>query len=501
MRFTKVIWLSGVLTSIAVPADGQPPSERWMTATQILRDVDLAQEAYQRVHPGYTRYTTAEALATAWHELRLTAIEAGGMTVGDFYLAIERTLVEIRCDHTKAELPRDLRRARAVERVYLPFRWKLVQGRAFIDRAAEPTGLVFGDELLEIDGRPIAQVIETVSGYIPVDGYTSWARQGEVAASLELPGGAVDHFGALVWKPKPIATLKIRSETAGPRTVLVERINFDEWTALAEKQAVNFKDAVRFRRVGKAVGVLSIDTFVNYRQPVDPDDLLQPIFTAMNAEGRTTLILDLRRNGGGSNAPQRALLGYLISRPQRLYTAMTVATIDLDGLRPHLWTWDQRALRPDPSAFRRHDDGTYALRASVDEDLRPMSRRREAFEGQLIVLIGPHNSSGTTVLAAFLKAQRGAVLVGERTGGSPDGPTAGLLFTLTLPRSGIRTRLPFVRYHTNISPRESGYGLRPDVTAPLTVSDFLRRRDPALAVALAAAENGRRTKNPERHTR
>ena len=488
MRSTPCICFAGILIALSFPAHGQSPADRWLTVAQVQRDLDLAEEAYRRVHPGYTRYAGADQLAAAWNEVRSTVAEAKGMSVGDLYLAIERVLVQIRCDHTKAELPKALRDARKVDPVYLPFRWRLVQGRGFVVRSAPDTGLAFGDEILEIDGRSLDRMIETVGAYIPIDGYTTWARSGEVAASLEFSGGAVDHFGALLYRPGSIAKVKVRTGGSEPRTVQVSRINFKEWTALGEARARNFKDAVSFKRVGRTAAVLRIDTFVNYRDPVEPDDLFAPIFKTMRKEGRTNLILDLRRNGGGSNEPARELMRYLISDSMRLYTDMRVATLDLDGLRQHLWTWDKRALRPNRLGFRRNDDGTYSLRRFVDEDLQTIRRRRRPFTGRLIVLTSPDNSSGSTVLAAFLKARRGAVLIGETTGGSPDGPTAGLLFTLTLPESGIKTRLPFIRYTTNIPRVKSGYGLAPDVKAPLTVEAFLARRDPAMDTALAVIE-------------
>ena len=478
------ISMAGALAAAPASTLSSAPADRWLTAAEVKRDVDLAQEAYRRVHPGYTRYTGPDTLAAAWEKIRSDAAAAKGMTVGDLYLAIERVLVQIRCDHTKAELPKALREARKVERVYLPFRWKLIEGRGFVARAAENSGLAYGDEILEIDGRSLSTLVEAASGYIPVDGFTTWARRGGVSESLEFAGGAVDHFGALLWKPGSIASLKVRTGEAEPRSVRLPRITFAEWTALGEARVRNFKDAVSFKRVGKTGAVLRIDTFVNYRDPVDPDDLYAPIFKAMKREGRTSLVLDLRRNGGGSNEPQRELLAYLISRSERLYRDMRVATLDLDGIRKHLWTWDKRALRPNRLGFSRNDDGSYSLRRFVDDDLQTIRRKRRAFKGRLIVLTSPNNSSGSTVVSAFLKARRGAVLVGETTGGNPEGPTAGLLFTLTLPESGIRTRIPFIRYKTNFEAK-SGYGLEPDVEAPMTVQAFLARRDPAMDRALA----------------
>ncbi|MFK7888468.1 MAG: peptidase S41, partial [Gammaproteobacteria bacterium] len=78
-----------------------------------------------------------------------------------------------------------------------------------------------------------------------------------------------------------------------------------------------------------------------------------------------------------------------------------------------------------------------------------------------------------------------ARIVGELTGGNIAGPTAGVLFTLALPESKIRLRLPIVRTITGYDAADSGRGVSPDVRVTLTVSDVRAGRDRALEIALA----------------
>lgn len=461
-------------------------AQRWLTPGQISADIALAREAYERVHPGYTRYATEEEMKAAWRSITEQASAAGGMSVGDFYLAVEAALTTIRCDHTKAELPKALREEREGQPVYLPFRWSLVEGRGFITEPAEGSGLDAGEELLAIDGESLADRIEAVAKYVPVDGDTEWARRGQISASLEFMGGALDHFGSLLWNPGPAVTLEVRDRTGQTRTVTTDRIDFAAWTALGTRtgRARNFKDAVSFERLGERAGYLRVDTFVNYRQPVDPDSVYGPIFEAMATEGRDRLILDLRRNGGGSTDAMQRLVAHLITEPMPLALDMRVATLDHDGLVDHLQTWDKRALNPNRLGFRKNDDGSYSLRTFLSEELQDVKPAARAFEGELILLTSTNNSSGSTNLIALLDGVGRATLVGEPTGGSAEGVTAGVLFTLTLPESGVRTRIPFFRYRNNVPSFEPGLGVNPDIHAPLTVDAFLEGRDPALEAAL-----------------
>ncbi|MEM7689010.1 MAG: S41 family peptidase [Pseudomonadota bacterium] len=458
-----------------------------LTPEQVSRDLALAEEAFSRVHPGYTRYASAQDMASAWAAIQMQADANSGMPLGDFYLAVNGALTTIRCDHTKAELPRSIRAQRKGQPLYLPLRWEWIEGRALIDTAAPGTDVQRGDEIMMIDGRDIAEVVQTVSQYIPVDGYTEWSRRSGISQSLEFMGGGVDHFGALLWDVPATAQLAVRSADGEQREVAMERVSFSDWSKLGRKSEANFKDAVTYKTIGDGVGYLSVDTFVNYRDPVKPKTVFQPLFKQMRDQGVQSLILDLRLNGGGSSDAQYELLANLIDQPYKPLKEMRAKTLDLDGIRPYLWTWDSRALDPNPLRFSQNDDGTYTLRRLVSSDLKTVKPAKYAFEGKLIVLTSDTNSSGSTNMSAWLKELDRAVLVGERTGGSAEGVTAGLQFTLTLPESGVRLRLPFFLLRNNVADFEKGMGMTPDIAAPMTVAAFREARDPALEMAKSIA--------------
>ena len=470
---------------IAQNADASDQINR-LSAEQVKSDIALAEDAYKRIHPGYTRYTTAAEMARAWDELEQLAIRTNGLTLAQFYLGVQDVLTRIRCDHSKAELPQALIEARQTSPVYLPIRWSVIEGRGFVRTALPNSGLEYGDEILAIDNQPLSEMIADVASYIPVDGYTEWSRTSGISESLEFRGGAVDHFGALLWDIRPEAKLKIRTAADEIRNVTIDRVDFKAWSALgaAGGEVKNFKDAIRFERLGDNGAYLAVDTFVNYRDPVDPDTLYGPIFDALKAENREYLIVDLRRNGGGSDDAQHGLMNRLLTDKKDFSRDVRVNTLDFEDLKPHLWTWDKRAMNPKRIGFKKNKDGTYSLRKILGQHGK-IKPAKNAFAGKLIVLTSHSNSSGSTALLAHLKDSGRATLIGEKTGGSAEGTTAGILFTLTLPESGIKTRLPMFRYFYNIETFEPGLGVSPDIYVPMTVEAFRERRDPALETAIS----------------
>ena len=66
------------------------------------------------------------------------------------------------------------------------------------------------------------------------------------------------------------------------------------------------------------------------------------------------------------------------------------------------------------------------------------------------------------------------------TGGSAEGPTAGVIFFLKLPNSRIVVRVPALRSWVNVDNPEPGMGVMPDIVVRPTAEDWLAGRDVVL---------------------
>ncbi len=465
-------------------------------AEAVRDDLELAREALSRIHPGYDRYTSEQELDRLW-----TTLDAGlGDTVAfeDTYLALSRILAAIRCDHTKAELPERREAARSNEPLFLPFRFAVFADdgshRMYVDVPGD-TGLERGEEILTIDGAAVQDRIADILPLIPVDGFTDHVKPLVVAKSSEFMGSGFDHFDPLLRSVPAVARLLVRGLDGELRLVEAPRVGFDDYQALdgSRRYGRNFADPdmARVTFPVEGVAVLSVDTFVNYRNPVDPQSVYAPLFEAIRDRDTHTLILDLRRNGGGSTDARNALLARLIDRPTPVARDIRVKTIDLEGLREHLDTWEQAALNPKPDYFNRRGDGWWSLRPEFGGAGGPIEPHPAAFTGRLTILTSRANSSGSTGLVAALQEagrNSGRVrLVGEPTGGSQEGPTAGIIFFLTLPNTGIVVRVPYQLTEQAISNPVYGRGFDPDLPAIVTYESWLAGTDVVLEAAVAEA--------------
>lgn len=100
--------------------------------------------------------------------------------------------------------------------------------------------------------------------------------------------------------------------------------------------------------------------------------------------------------------------------------------------------------------------------------------------GKIYALIGPYTFSSALDNALELHKDLSAVLVGEPTGGAPDG--YGEVSSFTLPNSKLVIRFTTKRWGVKGGTNTT---LIPDLPAPFKLADFIAGRDPALEAAIA----------------
>ncbi|MCA9296577.1 MAG: hypothetical protein KC983_08665, partial [Phycisphaerales bacterium] len=208
------------------------------------------------------------------------------------------------------------------------------------------------------------------------------------------------------------------------------------------------------------------------------------VFREINAAGTTHLILDLRNNGGGSGDATWALARFLIDTPVAFKPPLLRTYRFDDALRATMTTWAEDAMDMPDDAFTQRDDGWFELKPEAAGRATSIAPHPDRFTGRISVLIGPYNASGSTMLIATLAESDRVTLIGEPTGGSAEGPTAGVIFFLNLPNSGITINIPILKERSPVNTFVPGKGVQPDVKIAPTVEAYLAGDDPALEYAL-----------------
>lgn len=476
-------------------ADPARYNQRLLSAEQASRDVALLRRALETVHPGLYRYSDKPVIDGAFARLEKAA--AAPITELAFHAEIARLLAAIHCDHTKAEMPEALDDFRTRNATHLPLRFQLIEGRMIVvsndGQAGAPPA---GSEILAINGMPVPALLLQLAPLVSYDGTTDQAIAAKLTDDSDLMGDDFnENYPALFGFPdrwqiewKPVGGTRATTATLQP-------IRFAQWTTLTgpgAKYRSEFYSAITWRMNGTTAR-LGIDTFVNYRNPVQATAFLGGFFAAIQEAGTDHLILDLRKNGGGSEDVSVALGRYLIDRPFTWAKPTRYKAVRYGDLPQYFETWGDREARFNAplDAFTKTADGWYdripVLSGEAVSDGDSAFEQQPiddlAFRGRLTILSGPRNGSGATRTIAQLKEKAGALVIGEASAGSAEGPTSGSIFLMKLPESGIKVRIPEAWNRTNIVSFVPSKGVPVDQLVVPTLADYEAGRDRTIGVA------------------
>jgi hypothetical protein len=469
--------------SIPAPATGAP-----IPATDLQADAAVLRRAYETLHPGLYRYRTRAQIDGAF--AALDGEFAQDRTLADAYLAIARLTTFVQCGHT---YPNFFNQGEEVERALLkrprvPFAFRWLERRMVVTRTyLDVPGLQRGTEVLSIDGRPVAIILDGLLPYSRADGSNDAKR----VSNLEVQGfdryEAFDVFFPLVFprdESRPFA-LKVRTSPGGKiRTLNVPAINPEQRIA-AETRPGDEDNPWTYAEVGPGVGLLRMPTWALYDSKFAWERYLDVLFGELNAKGTGDLIIDLRANEGGLSVGDRILAhlptGELPAEPLVRKTRYRKVP---DDLRPMLETWD-RTFYDWGDAAVDLGDGFFRL-TKYDSDatgavVKTLSPR---YTGRVWVLIGAVNSSATFKFAQAVRRNRLGTLVGQTTGGNQRGITGGAFFFLRLPKTGIEADVPLIgQFPISARPLPDA-GLEPDVYVHPSIEDVADGRDAELATVL-----------------
>lgn len=212
------------------------------------------------------------------------------------------------------------------------------------------------------------------------------------------------------------------------------------------------------------------------------EKLLADYFKTVSALKIKNLIIDLRKNGGGSQGAEDKLLSYLIDKAYSKYKY-----VELPGFRFSFIQYTQKATKKGQDDFENRlkrefyldKDGRYLDKKETHPGEKPKANN---FKGKIYVLINGRTFSGASEFSALAKNYTNAKFIGEETGGGYYGNTSGNFFQFILPNTGIQGRIPIFKYV--IVPQENnipyGRGVLPDYKIQPTIQEYVSGFDTEL---------------------
>lgn len=286
----------------------------------------------------------------------------------------------------------------------------------------DPTGRVY--VLSELGGAPSsykAASIEKVNG-IPIQELTR--------ALLDRTNGDTAAFRAVnlstrwwwfYWKvfgTSETYEIELKSPSGTSVARLPASSKPPSW--LTENDARSFDDAFRFWKLTDDVAVLTVNTFL-WADKQRFFEFTQRAFSSLKAEKTKTLVIDIRKNGGGDDDMwKEGILSYIATKPYRHGSSYILRVIE-----------------------GRQRDGQKVgdlVEGQIQSWVQPRSDERLVFKGNVIVVLGGATYSSAVLFANVVQDFGFGKLVG--VGGYARTRQSGGIQSYTLPNSQLQIIVP-----------------------------------------------------------
>ncbi len=450
------------------------PKKTYTTA-EIKSDFELMKSALIEAHPGIYRYTSPDSMRWIFDKVEQRLDH--DMSEREFRAVVNPIFSYIRCGHTDIYQSKSYAKYIKKNKPHeFPLGTAFLGNKLRIDRnRSKDTTLKIGQEIVAIDGKPIAVIIAEIRETISSDGYNQTFKNtlinnnfGSYYRYIRLNPDTFkitvkDSIGnisthALTYL-KPAKPTKKTDSTAhkskpilppsAPITPPVPKLTKAE---LRHTFKISDKDST--------MAILDLNTFSDptygrfYRQS----------FKKIQQRGIKNLVIDLRNNGGGRSAASIRLMSYLLDSAFVVYDSVVahgkvpLANKNIDTkffrfLSRNLWS----KKLPNGQLLNKET-------ARVHQP-----RKRYHFGGTTYVLTNGGSFSASAIFASIAQQNSKKVfVVGRETGGGRYGCNAFISPYLTLPNTQARVRIPMYKILLHVPGQDTGRGVMPNYSVDYT---------------------------------
>lgn len=462
-----------VLTSCGTSIKGYDPNRK-IPPHFLREDFTILRKTLEENHPSLYWYTTPDSLEAAhqsiYHQLNDSLTEAA------FRRKVSWWVSKIHCGHTSTRLSNKYQKYYKNRKMpQFPLQVKVWGDSAiFLSSLRKQDSLIKrGDIILSINGIPMKSLVDSMCAFLSTDGYSDNFKY--QAISFNFPAHYQNAFG--LDSQYVVAYI----DAAGIQKSHITK-NFVPVQDSTRKPVIAVTGPPPAPKPKKEDKLLSsrslrIDTLkhiaymdVNTFSKGHLRKFFRKSFKTLQQQQVKNLVVDLRRNTGGSVAVSTLFSRYMVKEPFRIADTVAAVKRSLPN-RKYISHWLLCWLSLNIIG-RKSPDGRIHFRFLERDVHRPVARNH--FDGNIYLLTGGYTFSASTFVVHTLQHQSNVTVLGEETGGGAYGNSAIYIPDIVLPNSRIKVRLPLFRVVLDSGATKNGRGIIPDIVVPPN-SSYIRR--------------------------
>ena len=459
---------------------------------KLLNDLDLLYQGLDKFHSGMYWYTPKDSVDMAFKEAenKITT----DLNVFEFYKLIAPLVGLSREDHTDIYLPKSVKVKMNSEIRFFPFTVVFLGKRMYCVKNGSDfqSYSIEGKEIESINGESPVNIVDKIGDLLISDGFIKAVKYSDLEG-FGFSRNYLYYYGE-------VQQFEIKFKDIKEPIITKSLITADIKNHLKQKSKgvknTKEKDLLEYKILNNSTAYLGIHSFSNSDIKDESKEknlktFLKNSFESIESNKIKTLIIDVSKNGGGSEGNESLLYSYLGDNYQK-YNKVRIKTqkaILDNGVDQPIKLKAFGALER-IFANKKMKDGSLERKENVGFGL--MAYKKEPahkFKGKVYVIISPDTYSGGSEFSNMVYTKDLATFVGQETGGGYLGNTSGYSERLVLPNSKIEVRIPALQFVMNVKPKlPFGSGVIPHHQVIPTFEQYVNGENASLKYILEELE-------------
>lgn len=461
---------------------------------KLQRDLDLLYQGLDKFHSGMYWYTPKDSVDFAF--LNAKNKISTDLNILEFHKIIAPLVALSREDHTDVFLPQNIKdETNKNENIrFLPLKVVFLGEKLFcINNASNNPAKIETLEIERINGETPKEIVSKIGNLFASDGYIKSVKFSDLSGGFNFSKNYYYYYGLV---ENYEVKFKEITETITLKSLPISKININLKKNSNQSQFEKTNEPLQFKIINAKTAYLDIQTFSNDIIKKESKyktlkKFLENCFSEIKEKGIENLIIDVSKNGGGTEGNEGLLYSYFGENYQKYLKVRAktqIAVLDNGIDEPiKLKTF---GILERIFSNKKMPDGSLERKTSFGLGLMAYKKNpKNKFKGKIYVIISPVTYSGGSEFSNMMYSRGLATFIGQETGGGYFGNTSGYGQNLTLPTSKITIDIPALQFVMNVEPKlPFGSGVKPNYEVIPTINQHINNENVCLEYALKLIE-------------